>query len=154
MTDEVAVANIHLSDIAETKVQMKELSEKIRALEEEHGITELREQLSVLESSYKRQIDEAVGNGILEEDHFKLINKGRVMTVVDPKTLYERYPDIFWKSVKVTKGKVEDMLLWLYEGNGQGHPAAKKSVQTTIEEISSKSQSGSNYELIDLLSGD
>ena len=154
MTEEVALVTIHLSDIAETKVQMNELHDRIHALEEEHGITALREELSQLESSYKRQIEEAVGNGLLEEDHFKLINKGRVMTVVTPKVLFERYPDIFWRSVKVTKGKVEDLLLWFYEDQGQSSPVAKQSVKTTIDEISTKSQSGSNYELIDLLSGD
>ena len=154
MTDEVALTTIHLSDVAETKVQMNELREKIHVLEEKHGITALREELSALESSYKRQIDEAVGIGLLEEDHFQLINKGRVMTVVTPKVLFERFPDIFWSTVKVGKGATEDRLLWLFEGQGQSHPAAKKSVEAIIEEISTKSQSGSNYELVDLLSGD
>lgn len=154
MTEETALVSVHLSDIAKTKVQMNELREKIHALEEEHGITALREQLTELESSYKRQIDEAVEVRLFEEDHFKLINKGRVMTTVTPKVLFERYPDIFWRSVKVTKGKVESLLLWMYEDEGQSSSAAKQSVKTIIEEISTKEQSGSSYELIDLLSGD
>lgn len=154
MTEETAVVSVSLYDVADTKTRINELTEQIRIKEEETGITALREQLHELENTYKRQIAEAVDAKVFEQDHFKLINKGRVMTVVTPKVLFERFPDIFWKACKVGKGATEDLLLWFYQDQGQGLPAAKKSVQTTIEEISTKSQSGSNYELIDLLNGE
>lgn len=151
MTEEAA---IRLSDIAETKVQMNELRDRIRVLEEEHGITELRVQLSDLESLYKEQISSAVDIGLFEEDHYQLINKGRVMTTVTPKLLFERYPDVFWSAVKVGKGATENCLTTIFESQGQTRTEVKKSVATVIDEISMKSQSGSTYELIDLLSGD
>lgn len=153
MTTEVAVQPVSLYDAADTKTKMTELSEQIRILEEEAGIPVLRDQLHELENTYKRQIAEAVEAGLFEQDHLQLINKGRVMTVVTPKALFERFPDIFWKACKVGKGATEDLLLWLYQDQGQGLPAAKQSVKQTIEEISTKSQSGTNYELVDLLNG-
>lgn len=153
MTTEVATT-VSLYDAADTKAKMNELSGRIKVLEEESGITSLREQLHELENTYKRQITEAVEAGLFEQDHLQLINKGRVMTTVTPKVLFERFPDIFWKACKVTKGTTEDLLLWFYQDQGQGLPAAKQSVKQTIEEISTKSQSGSNYELVDLLNGE
>ena len=153
MTTEVATT-VSLYDAADTKAKMNELSGRIKVLEEESGITSLREQLHELENTYKRQITEAIEAGLFEQDHLQLINKGRVMTTVTPKVLFERFPDIFWKACKVTKGTTEDLLLWFYQDQGQGLPAAKQSVKQTIEEISTKSQSGSNYELVDLLNGE
>ena len=154
MTNEVATVSVSLYDAADTKTKMNEVREQIRIKEEEAGIPALRETLSELENTYKRQIAEAVEAGVFEQDHLQLINKGRVMTVVTPKALFERFPDLFWKACKVGKGATEDLLLWLYQDQGQSLPAAKKSVQQTIEEISTKSQSGSNYELVDLLNGE
>ena len=153
MANEVATT-VSLYDAADTKAKMNELSEQIATLEEETGITALREQLHELENTYKRQIAEAVDAGLFEQDHLQLINKGRVMTTVTPKVLFERFPDIFWKACKVGKGATEDLLLWFYQDQGQGLPAAKQSVKQTIEEISTKSQSGTNYELVDLLNGE
>ena len=154
MSDEVATVSVSLYDAADTKTKMNELTEQIKTLEEETGITALREQLHELENTYKRQIAEAVEAGLFEQDHLQLINKGRVMTTVTPRALFERFPDIFWKACKVGKGATEDLLLWFYQDQGQGLPAAKQSVKQTIEEISTKSQSGSNYELVDLLNGE
>jgi len=153
-TVETSVSTIHLSDIAGTKGQMNELRERIAKLEEEAGITSLKEELHALEDVYKRQVSTAVESGLFAEDHYQLINKGRVMTTIHPKELFERYPDIFWRTVKVTKGKTEDLLLWMYEDMGQSKSAAKKSVAAVIEEISSKEQSGENYDLVDLLNGE
>lgn len=154
MPDEVATVSVSLYDAADTKTKMNELTEQIKTLEEETGITALREQLHELENTYKRQIAEAVEAGLFEQDHLQLINKGRVMTTVTPRALFERFPDIFWKACKVGKGATEDLLLWFYQDQGQGLPAAKQSVKQTIEEISTKAQSGSNYELVDLLNGE
>lgn len=154
MTEEVAVVSVSLYDAADTKTKMNELKERIHILEEESGITVLKAELDELENTYKRQIAEAVDAGLFEQDHLQLINKGRVMTVVTPKALFERFPDLFWKACKVGKGATEDLLLWLYQDQGQSLPAAKQSVKATIEEISTKSQSGSNYELVDLLNGE
>ena len=154
MTEEVAVVSVSLYDAADTKTKMNELKERIHILEEESGITVLKAELDELENTYKRQIAEAVDAGLFEQDHLQLINKGRVMTVVTPKALFERFPDLFWKACKVGKGATEDLLLWLYQDQGQSLPAAKQSVKAMIEEISTKSQSGSNYELVDLLNGE
>ena len=153
MTTEVATVSIHLSEIADTKTKMNELREKIVKLEEEAGITSIREELHNLEDVYKRQISTAVENKLFEEEHYHLVNKGRVMTTIHPKELFERFPDIFWRTCKVTKGKTEDLLLWFFEDQGQSKPSAKKSVSTLIDEISSKEQSGENYDLVDLLEG-
>ena len=154
MTEEVAVVSVSLYDAADTKTKMNELKERIHILEEESGITVLKAELDELENTYKRQIAEAVDAGLFEQDHLHLVNKGRVMTVVTPKALFERFPDLFWKACKVGKGATEDLLLWLYQDQGQSLPAAKQSVKAMIEEISTKSQSGSNYELVDLLNGE
>lgn len=153
MTEEVAIS-VSLYDAADTKTKMNALKERIHVLEEESGITVLRDELSELENTYKRQIAEAVEAGLFEQDHLQLINKGRVMTTVTPKVLFERFPDVFWKACKVGKGATEDLLLWFYQDHGQSLPAAKQSVKQTIEEISTKAQSGNNYELIDLLNGE
>ena len=154
MTEEVAVVSVSLYDAADTKTKMSALKERIHVLEEESGITVLKAELDELENTYKRQIAEAVDAGLFEQDHLHLVNKGRVMTVVTPKALFERFPDLFWKACKVGKGATEDLLLWLYQEQGQSLPAAKQSVKAMIEEISTKSQSGSNYELVDLLNGE
>lgn len=154
MPEEVAVVSVSLYDAADTKTKMNELKERIHILEEESGITVLKAELDELENTYKRQIAEAVDAGLFEQDHLHLVNKGRVMTVVTPKALFERFPDLFWKACKVGKGATEDLLLWLYQDQGQSLPAAKQSVKAMIEEISTKSQSGSNYELVDLLNGE
>ena len=148
------MVSVSLYDAADTKTKMNELKERIHILEEESGITVLKAELDELENTYKRQIAEAVDAGLFEQDHLHLVNKGRVMTVVTPKALFERFPDLFWKACKVGKGATEDLLLWLYQDQGQSLPAAKQSVKAMIEEISTKSQSGSNYELVDLLNGE
>jgi hypothetical protein len=153
MTTEVTV--VHLADIASTKHEISELRERIHKLEDEHGITELREQLSDLEDTMKLQITSAVNNNLLSEDQYQLVNKGRVMTVIDPKKAFDAVPpEIFWRAAKVGKGKLEDQLFLTFDEQGQSRPEAKKNVKSVIDSISSKTQSGENYELIDLLSGE
>lgn len=154
MTEEVAVEAIHLSEIATTKTKKRELEDKIKSLEESVGIPALRDELKLIDKLYDLQLAHAVQNEIFSEDHFQLINKGRVTTVIDAHKAYDMLPhEIFWKVITVGKGKLEEMLHTVYDTQDHGYPTTKKCVEAVVEGISTKQQ-GQKYELIDLLEGE
>ncbi len=124
-----------LEEILGQKNRVKELESKIKKIEEEAGLPELRKQLKAMQTTLEAMLAEAVLNDKFEEGTLRIVSAGRNMRVIKVPEFRNAYPDLFEEYATVPITPVIDALIQQHMSNGYPKKEAKQMAEDELSEI-------------------